>query len=275
MKTILAWVLLASAATAAWAQPLAPMTPPKITAAEIVAKNAAARGGVAAWSKTDTMVWAGHTESSSAPDRKMPFMLELKRPDRTRFELATGAGKSLRIYNGSSGWKLHTDSSGMPEVQTYSAEELAFARDAQVIDGPLMHYTAQHGAITLTGIDTVEGRKAYVLNARLPSGDGGRVWVDAGTFLEIRLDRESRTASGRTTTGSVFYRDYRTFKGLKLPVIIETGTGPGNASNKLVIEKVSINPAIDDKTFEKPLVASQRHGGVVIDARGVAAPPPP
>lgn len=272
-RFLFGWLALAGAGVVLAQTPgTAPIEVPKRTVADILAKNAAARGGTEAWKKTQTMVWAGHTESSSVPGRKLPFLLEFKRPDHMRFEIASGAGKAVRIYDGKDGWKVHPDSSGLPELQPYTAEELAFARSAQVIDGPLMDYAAKGGAITLAGVDTVEGRKAYVLKAKLPSGDGGRVWVDAESFLELRLDREVAVETGRTANSTMFFRDYRAFQGLRIPIVIETATGLAHTTDKLVLEKVAINPAIDDKTFAKPLVGASRHGGVVIDTRSAASP---
>jgi outer membrane lipoprotein-sorting protein len=274
MTRLIAWLLAATVTFAAHAEIPTPVEPPKLSATEIIARNAKARGGNDAWRKTETMVWSGHTESSTNPERKLPFLLELKRPDRTRFEIATGSGRSLRIYDGTNGWKMRPDSRGVPSVEDYTADELDYARGAQVIDGPLMYYAARQATFKVAGLATVEGQDAYVLTARLPSGDGGRIWVDAKTFLEIRFDRDVRTRSGRSTTGSVFYRDYREFKGLKLPVVIETGSEAAKASNKLVIEKVAINPTIDDKTFEKPPILPKHRGGIVVDTRGVVAGPP-
>jgi len=271
MTRILAWLLATSLAFAAQADAPAPTQPPKLAASEIIARNAKARGGNDVWKQAETMVWSGHTESSSNPERKLPFLLELKRPDRTRFEIATASGRSLRIYNGTNGWKMHADSRGVPTVEDYTAEELDYARGAQVIDGPLMYYAARKATFKVAGLDTVDGHDAYVLTVRLPAGDGGQVWVDATTFLEVRFDREARTSAGHSATTSMYYRDYRAFKGLTLPVIIETAAGAAKVSNKLVIEKVAINPPIEDKTFDKPPILPKHRGAIVVDTRGVAA----
>ena len=245
------------------------------SAADIIAKNAAARGGSDAWRTTQTMVWAGHTESTNAPERKLPFLLELKRPGRMRFEIVAGAGKMVRIYDGTNGWKLRPDSSGIPEMQPYTADELAFARTSQIIDGPLMSFAAQGAQLTFAGTDTLDGRKVYVLHAALPSGDGGRVWVDAETFLELRLDREVQLSAGRSATATIVYRDYHSFERLKIPTVIETGQGPGRPVDKLIIEKVALNPGIDDETFAKPQIGPRHHRGAIVDARGAAQPQTP
>ncbi len=265
MQRIAAWALAACLATGAYAAER--FAAPDLTAAQIIEKNAAARGGVEAWRKIETMAWTGHVESANAPGRDLPFLLEQKRPNKTRFEIMAVSQKSVRIFDGANGWKMRPSASGRPELQPYTAEELRFARDAQIIDGPLMDYAAKGAAITLGGVDEIEGRKAYRLNMRLSSGANHRLWVDAETFLESRFDRETRNAQGQPTVVSVVYRNYHAFEGLQIPLIIETGAAAGKGADKLVIDKVALNPQLDDRMFAKPNVPAARSRGVTVDTR--------
>ncbi len=258
------------------ARALAPAEMPAMTASEIVARNAAARGGVEAWRKIDTMAWTGYAESTNAPGRRVPFLLEQKRPGKTRFEIVEPSGaKAVRAYDGAAGWKLRPAVGGPPEIAPYAADELSFARGAQVIEGPLMDYVAGGAIVSLLGADTIEGRKAHVLDIRVPSGGLHRVWIDAGSFLELRHDREFHDAAGRTVVATVRYRDYHAFEGLQMPVTIETGGAKGQPTNRLTIERVALNPPIDDKAFERPASLSARRGRVTVDTRGAAAPNAP
>jgi hypothetical protein len=271
-NAIAGWLLAGLAVVAAPAQQ--PSDVPELTAAQVVEKNAAARGGVEAWRKIETMAWTGHTESSASPGRKLPFLLEQRRPSNVRFELIAEGQKSVRFYDGTNGWKLRAASNGKPELRPYSADELRYARGAQVIDGPLMDYTAKGGVIALIGIDAVEGRKAYLLDVKLPSGGLHRVWVDAETFLEVRHDREYRNAAGQPAIASVFYRDYRPFEGLQIPVTIETGGMAGRPSNKLMIDRVALNPPLEDRMFARPSTPVSRHRGAIVDTRSAASQNP-
>jgi hypothetical protein len=246
-------------------------TAPGLTAAQIIDKNAAARGGVAAWRKIRSMAWVGHVESAKVPGQNMPFLLEQKRPNSTRFEIVAQNQKSVRAYDGSSGWKLRPGGSGIPEAQTYTPDELNFARGAQAIDGPLMEDVAAGGDVTLGGIEEVDGHKAHVLKVRLPSGAQHRVWVDAETFLELKYEREFRNAQGRNAVTAMFYRDYHDFQGLQIPVVIESGSASGKDSSKMVIERVALNPPLDEQLFARPNLPVRRHRGVTVDTRGAAA----
>jgi hypothetical protein len=167
---------------------------------------------------------------------------------------------------------------GRPEVQPYTAEELRFARGAAMIDGPLMDYAARGAQVVLAeGAFEVEGRKAYALDLRLASGSSYKVWIDAQTFLELRYDRESVNAQGRTIVSSVYFADYRAVEGLRLPFTIETGTADGKARDRLVIERVALNPPLDDRAFAKPGAGEPRRRGVLVDTRSAAqvGPKPP
>jgi hypothetical protein len=57
----------------------------------------------------------------------------------------------------------------------------------------------------------------------------------------------------------VLYRDYKTYEGLKIPSIIETGTGPSSTPDRMVIEKVVLNPPLDQHTFANPGAARPRN----------------
>ena len=70
----------------------------------------------------------------------------------------------------------------------------------------------------------------------------------------------------------MLYRGYRDFDGVKLPTRIETGASVGVAANRLVIERVALNPDLDDRMFDRPPTPASRSNGVVVDARAAGAP---
>src|SRR5205085_2665569 len=100
---------------------------PGLSAAEIVGKNAAARGGVEAWRKIQAMAWAGHVETTNAAAPPMRFLLELQRPNKTRFEINTMNQIAVRVFDGSQGWKLRPTRNGKVDLQPYTPDEAKFA----------------------------------------------------------------------------------------------------------------------------------------------------
>jgi outer membrane lipoprotein-sorting protein len=243
---------------------------PGLSAAQIVEKNVAARGGKDAWRKIQTMIWVGHVESANVAVPTLPFVLEMKRPNKTRFEITALNQVAVRVYDGTHGWKLRPSRTGKPDLQPYTPDEQKFAHEEQVIDGPLIDYQAKGVAVSLEGMDDIEGHKAYRLSVRLPSGASHHVWIDAETFLDLKYDRETRNAIGQSATISVFYRNYQSIEGLQIPAIIETGLSTTQSKNKLVIEKIALNPPLEDWRFAKPGTQG-RNGAVSIDVHSSQA----
>lgn len=271
-RLLAGWLLGLCLCPAVWGQ-----APPTISAAEVIEKNAAARGGVEAWQRLTTMAWTGYVESA-VQGRKLPFLLEQKRPNMTRFEIVNDGQRSVRLFDGKSGWKLRPNpANGRPELSNYSEDELSFARGAQVISGPLMDYVAKGAIVTVSGHGQAEGRYAYILDVKMPSGGNHRIWVDAETFLEVRHDRQVRGGLGQLGAVTVIFRDYREFEGVQIPTKIETGAGFGASANKLVIERVALNPELEDRMFARPDTPVSRKNSIVVDTRkpGSAMGPAP
>lgn len=248
-------VIAPAAANAGAARPLA------TSAEEVIARNVQARGGLQAWRKVDTIAWVGHLDRASLDVQRVPFAMQMKRPNLTRFELKQQFNDFTRIFDGSHGWKIRPAGDGRPETKSFSAEEANFSRTEFVIDGPLIDYRAKGVSAQLDGIDTVENHKAYRLSVLMPSGAQRKIWIDTTTNLDVRYDRPATNPLKPGAPISVYYRDYASVDGIKMPRVIETGNGDG-AGDKLVIEKIMVNPKLDDGTFLPPAMPI-RHGNRV------------
>jgi outer membrane lipoprotein-sorting protein len=256
-------------------------TQPSLTAEQIVERNVAARGGLEAWRKVQTMAWTGHMESADGPVSNMPFMLEQKRPNKTRFEMMAMSQKTLRVFDGAHGWKMRPARDGRPQVQPFSPQEIRFARDEYVIDGPLIDHVGKGNEVTLQGIEEVEGQRAYRLGVRLASGERQEVWIDARSFLDLKFVRTTYSSSGKSGTVTVFYRNYKAIEGLQIPTLLEIGVGSARVPDRMVIERVALNPPLEERAFSRP-GGPRRDKMITIEAepdpagrRGPVAPPAP
>lgn len=266
------WIAVAAlAASVAVAAPSS--RAPTLTAAQVVEKNAAARGGLQAWRQVHTMVWVGRLESQRASGPGMRFILQQKRPNLTRFEINGQGQRSMRVFDGVRGWKVRANHDGGPDVKPYSLPETKYARAAQAIDGPLIDVDAKGSTVALEGIEKVDGRDAYHLDIKTVFGEHQEVWVDAETFLDVRLDRPSYNLSGGQAMVSVNFRNYKSIEGLQLPMTIEIGAGSGSVPDKIQIERVALNPPLDDHLFEQPGVRHRRGPGVAMVPPQPAASP--
>jgi len=286
-------ILAACMTEAAAAAPV----PAKLSAAEVITKNVAARGGLQAWRAVQTMSLSGKTgaggnqratlqvptqgqitavtrktEQSPLPSRRveevyLPFLMELARPHKMRFELQFAGQTALQVYDGVNGWKLRPYLNRL-EVETYTADEMKVASIQSELDGPLVDYAAKGTRVESDGIEKVEGRDTYKLKLTLKSGEVTHVWVDAQTFLETKIEGQPRRLDGVYHPVEVYYRDYRNVNGLEIPFVLETRVIPVTKTalglrdtpvppERTLIEKVVINPGFDAALFSKPAIPTK------------------
>jgi hypothetical protein len=237
------------------------------TAAEVLVRNAQARGGLDAWRKVNTIVWFGHLEREGRTDGlHVPFVMQLQRPNRTRFEIKEQYNQFTRIFDGEHGWKVRPGTSGQSDVKSFSKEEVNYSRDEFTVDGPLLDYQAKGVTIELDGVDLLDGHQAYRVSLKLASGVPRKVWIDVETNLEVRYDRPATSPLAPGAPVSVYYGSYLTVGGLKIPGSIEVRSAPNapvhEKADKLIIDRVALNPKLDDQTFLPPPMP-MRHGGKI------------
>jgi len=137
----------------------------------------------------------------------------------------------------------------MPPDQAKDMEEQAD------FDGPLVDYKDKGHTVELLGKEQVEGADAYKLKVTLKSGDVRTIYLDAETYLEIKVESK-RTVRGTEVEGEATMSDYKEVEGLMMPHVMEQGQKGSPMRQKLVIEKVEINPDIPDSLFAMPAVAA-------------------
>jgi hypothetical protein len=257
-----------------------PNKPLATTAAEVIDRNVAVRGGQEAWRKVNTMMWLGHLERGGRADGPhIPFVMQLERPNRTRFEIKEQYNQFTRIFDGSRGWKVRPGNDGQPDMKTFSKEEVNYARDEFAIDGPLLDYKTKGVTADLDGIDMLDGHKAYRLSLKLASGTARKVWVDAETNLEVRYDRPATSPFAPGAPVSLYYTGYKTVDGLKIPASLQTSSDPNSSvretGDKLVIDRMIVNPKLDAQTFLPPPTPIRRGGKVLIPGNGAPSGAPP
>ena len=267
-----------------------PPTRVNLSAAAIVDKNVAARGGLQAWRAVHTMAMEGKLGAGGnqraalplpVPDRKanqtilprrpaqevrLPFVLQLKRPRKMRIELTFNGQTAVQVFDGSNGWKLRPFLNRRV-VEPYTADEMQSESIQSDLDGPLVDYAAKGTKIELAGMEKVEDRDTYKLKLTLKNGQSIHVWIDAQTFLEAKIEGQPRRLDGVPHPVEVYYRDYRPIGGLQIPHILETKVlqvarmakgfkDPPVPAEKITIEKVVVNPKLDEKLFSKPEIAA-------------------
>jgi len=283
MKTRLAFVSLLGIAlftspcfAADKGQP-APQPRAQLSAQQIVDKNVTARGGLKAWHAVQTMRMTGKIDagrlrtkppvplyamartrydlSKIKPEAEgkviqLPFVMDLKRPNKMRFEIEFRGDTAVQAYDGTSGWKLRPFL-GRHEIEPFTQDEMKYAAQQQELDGFLIDYAAKGTSIASEGFEKVDGRDAYKLKLTLKDGQVRHVWVDAESFLDVKIDG-TRRLDGRPRPVATYLRDYRSVDGLMLPFKMETSVEGVRGAEDILIQQVELNPALSDVQFVKP-----------------------
>ena len=261
---------------------------PDWAGARIATKNTEARGGHEAWQQIRSMTLVGMldagkvkaetaksnmdtmTASVSAHELalkvrsqeqsdvwktvQLPYSLDLLRPRKSHLEIEFSGDKAIQVYDGEHGWKLRPFL-GRREVEPYTPLETNAASLQQELDGYLINHQTKGTKVELEGNETVEGHDTFKLKLTLKGGEERRLWVDTKTYLEVKLD-ESRTVNGPPLVLSTYFHDYKPIDGLLIPHLIETRKEGGKDTEKIIINKVILNPNLEDSHFAKPALAT-------------------
>jgi hypothetical protein len=262
----------------------------QLSAAQIVDKYVAATGGLQAWRAVQTLSLAGklgvggnQRASLNVPNAnpvpngaspvvshrrvdevQVPFLMELKRPRKLRFELQFNGQAAVQVYDGVNGWKLRPFLN-RNEVEPYTAEEMKIASMQSDLDGPLVDYAAKGNRVELDAAEKVEGRDTYKLKLTMKNGQVVHVWIDSQNFLETKIEGAPRRLDGIEHPVEIYFRDYRAVDGLQMPFVLETKVLPVAKNGfglrdtpvpveRITIEKVEVNPKLEESQFSKPVV---------------------
>jgi hypothetical protein len=231
--------------------------PPALPVGQIVDRNIAARGGLAAWRAVNGLTVSGEMDAGGKQDAKLPFVMTMKRPQKSRLEIKFQGQTAVQVWDGTQGWKVRPYLN-RNEVEPYTVAEAKSAAAAAELDGPLVDFKKKGTKVALAGTEVVEGRNTYKLKLMLKGGEQIHLWVDAKSFLEAKIDGEPRRMDGRMRKVAVFYRDFRTVGGLQFPHTMETVVESVKGSHKMTIQTLKVNPPLDDGLFAKPQLGSVR-----------------
>jgi outer membrane lipoprotein-sorting protein len=241
------------------------------SAEELVAKVLEARGGAEKIKAIHSQKVVG--KISFGPSAEGPFTVEFERPGKMHMEMSVAGQSIVRVYDGkSAGWVINPFSPNK-DVQPMSAEELSGIADESDFDGPLLDYQSKGNHIELVGKDEVEGKQVYRLKLTNKNGEARTYFFDASTYLLTKWEGQ-RKAEDQVLLVETFFRDYRTVNGLKFAFEIDSDS-PGMAQQqKITIDKIEINPAINEARFGKPPAPAPPADASAAAPDPGAAPPP-
>jgi hypothetical protein len=257
-----------------------------LTVAQIVDKHVAARGGLQAWRAVQTMSLSGKMDAGSgdvqaravriarggkAPAGKpalaptlagsdkgeadkqvqLPFVLQVRRPNKSRLEIEFAGKTATQVYDGTQGWKVRPFLN-RSDVEPFTAQEAKAEAERDDMVDALVDYAAKGTTVELEKAEPLEGHDTYKLKLTMKGGQIRHVWIDAQSFLDIKVEGVPRRMDGRMHDVWIYQRDFRPVQGVMMPFLVETAVDGYPGTHKMVMEKVAVNPKLDDAVFMKP-----------------------
>jgi len=175
---------------------------------------------------------------------------EFKRPTMIRQEFSLQGMAQVVAYNGKQGWKIDPFQ-GKKDAETLGEEELKSIVEDSDMDGPLVNYKEKGNKIEYIGKEDFEGSDVYKLRVTLADGTVKLFYLDTDYYVPIKIETK-QTIRGTEIESETILGDYKDVGGVYFPHSIESG--PKGSSNKssITIDKIEINPAIEDSRFTMP-----------------------
>lgn len=248
MKTALsrlaATVLFVTCAAAAAAQ----------TADEVINKALAAAGGRAALAKLKSRSMTG-VIALSTPVGELAGSIEVINavPNKSRTLIkvdltSVGAGQLVldRRFNGTTGYVIDT-LQGNHDITGNDLENLR----NNAFPTSLMTYKEMGAVARIDGKEKVGEREAYLLVLEPPAGSPVRQYIDAETYLPIKVIVKLDVPQlGREVEQTTEFFDFQEVDGVKVPFRITASSEVQRFT--IEIKKVEHNVPVDEALFSKP-----------------------
>ncbi len=102
----------------------------------------------------------GEAAKAQAPRQvQLPFVLEMKRPGKSRIEFEFAGKTAIQVYDGKQGW-MKRPYLNRDDWEPFSAEQAKASAGQWDMDGPLFDYAAKGATVALEGVEKVAGQDA-------------------------------------------------------------------------------------------------------------------
>jgi zinc protease len=237
-------LLLVGWAHVVWAQ----------TADDVVNRSLTAIGGRAALGKLKSRSMIG-TIALSTPAGDIAGSIEILNaaPNKSRTLIkadlsALGAGQLVldQRFDGTSGYALDT----LQGNRDITGNQLDNLRNGS-FPHPFLNYKEMGVTAQVSGKERVGEREAYVVIFEPPSGSVVRQYIDAETYLPIKVVVKVDVPQlGQEVEQTTEFLDYREVDGIKLPFRLMATSAVQNYT--ITITKVEHNVRVDEALFSKP-----------------------
>ncbi|OIN56537.1 hypothetical protein [Arsenicibacter rosenii] len=213
---------------------------------EIVNKHVEAMGGADKYKNLKAIRMQTSTElmGQSLPTTSVIALGKGMRSDVTVMGATISQG-----YDGQQGWMINP-MQGSTAAEATPAE-LNASMDVQLdITGPFYNYKEKGNTIELLGKEKLDGADVYKVKITRKNGLTETQYLDAATYMN-RKTVSVLEVGGQKNENETMFSDYRAVEGLKFPFVTQM-THPQFGTMKMKVDKLEVNPVIDETKFKMP-----------------------
>jgi outer membrane lipoprotein-sorting protein len=238
-RLVLALTLVASGvAVAGQATP----QPPQPSVEDIIAKHLDAMGGLERLKDIQTMKKVAKVTMQG---RQATSTMYFKRPNLSRQEVVVDGKTVISAFDGTTPWIINP-LTGFNSPVTVSGAQAASIREDSSFDGPLVEYKFRGTIIDYVAREPLGEGEAYHLRVTTASRQIRHLYLDATTYLEVKLAAEvDKTKLEQLSS------DYRDVEGVKVAHHLKTIVN-GSVQGEMRLESVEFNLPIETALFRMP-----------------------
>ena len=230
------------------ALPLWSSRTPAQTADEVVARYLTALGGRDRAEQVHSLRLIGTI--SFGPGAEGVDTVELERPMKLRTTIVMQGRTLVQAYDGHTAWTIDPFS-GPPVPRVMPPAQARNVAAGADMDGPLIDYAAKGNQVTLSGMDTLNGRPEYRIAVTAADGLHDTYYIDARTFLKSHWEGQ-REMNGKPVVFESYFGDYRRVNGVMFPFRIDSDTKGNPGGQHLRFTSIETNVPVADARFQMP-----------------------
>ncbi|MGN6186814.1 MAG: hypothetical protein ACTHQM_24530 [Thermoanaerobaculia bacterium] len=219
----------------------------ELTVDEVLAKNAEAKGGLEKLKAVSSMKMTGKIAFGPI---EAPFVMTKKRPENMKVDFTVQGMTGTQAYDGATGWMV-MPFMGKKDPEEMSGDDLKAVKEQADFDGPFIDYAKKGNKVELLGKADIEGTSAYKLKLVTKDGTESTVYLDADSFLEIKIESK-RTVQGQEVESETVIGNYKEVDGMLFPFSLESKAKGMPGGQVITLDKIELNPAIEDASFKMP-----------------------
>lgn len=231
--------------------PLTPDPAPQasdLTADELISKYLAARGGKEKLDSIQSARMIGKWESKQINLSKSTVTIT---PGHFLRQTEPGNGiVMVKAVDGDAAWEVSPQSGITKPVSMVSKEASRYRRLADP-QGPLVNYQQKGNKVEVVGKMPWQTTQVYKVKVTYPDQGVNYLYLDAKTFLPVRLVQTMYVPQLETDVDIEFlYEDYRDLQGVKWPFKEKANAPEVSYAHAVTWDTIEVNPPVDPAIFK-------------------------